>query len=83
MFASPNKFIPNKLSLSDRQDGGMGFVSLTQLHYSYRYASVLMYPFTHTPAGTCCQDWNSSTILLGGPGVQGTNEEVSPDTSRC
>ena len=22
-------------------------------------------------------------ILLGGPGVQGTNEEVSPDTSMC
>jgi len=30
-----------------------------------------------------CQDWFFSTILLGGPGVQGTNEEVSPDTSRC
>jgi len=30
-----------------------------------------------------CQDQFSSTILLGGPGVQGTNEEVSPDTSRC
>jgi len=30
-----------------------------------------------------CQDWFSSTILLGGPEVQGTNEEVSPDTSRC
>jgi len=31
----------------------------------------------------CCQDRFSSTILLGGPGMQGTNEEVSPDTSRC
>ena len=30
-----------------------------------------------------CQDWFSSTILLGGPGMQGTNEEVNPDTSRC
>jgi len=30
-----------------------------------------------------CQDRFSSTILLGGPGMQGTNEEVSPDTSRC
>jgi len=30
-----------------------------------------------------CQDRFSSTILLGGPGLQGTNEEVSPDTSRC
>jgi len=30
-----------------------------------------------------CQDRFSSTILLEGPGVQGTNEEVSPDTSRC
>jgi len=30
-----------------------------------------------------CQDWFSLMILLGGPGVQGTNEEVSPDTSRC
>ena len=30
-----------------------------------------------------CQDQFSSTILLGGPGLQGTNEEVSPDTSRC
>jgi len=30
-----------------------------------------------------CQDQFSLTILLGGPGVQGTNEEVSPDTSRC
>jgi len=27
-----------------------------------------------------CQDRFSSTILLGGPGMQGTNEEVSPDT---
>jgi len=34
-------------------------------------------------AGTGCQDWFSSMILLGGPGLQGTNEEVSPDTSRC
>jgi len=30
-----------------------------------------------------CHDRFSSTILLGGPGLQGTNEEVSPDTSRC
>jgi len=30
-----------------------------------------------------CQDQFSSTILLEGPGLQGTNEEVSPDTSRC
>ena len=30
-----------------------------------------------------CQDRFSSTILLGGPGVHGTNEEVSPDTSMC
>jgi len=30
-----------------------------------------------------CQDRFSLTILLGGPGMQGTNEEVSPDTSRC
>jgi len=30
-----------------------------------------------------CQDWFSLTILLEGSGVQGTNEEVSPDTSRC
>ena len=30
-----------------------------------------------------CQDRFSSMILLGGPGVQRTNEEVSPDTSRC
>jgi len=30
-----------------------------------------------------CQDQFSLTILLGGPEVQGTNEEVSPDTSRC
>ena len=30
-----------------------------------------------------CQDQFSSTILLGGPWMQGTNEEVSPDTSRC
>ena len=30
-----------------------------------------------------CQGWFSSTILLGGPELQGTNEEVSPDTSRC
>jgi len=30
-----------------------------------------------------CQDRFSSTILLGGPGMQGTNEEVSPGTSRC
>ena len=30
-----------------------------------------------------CQDQFSSTILLGGPGMQGTNEEVSPDTSWC
>jgi len=35
----------------------------------------------HTPPK--CQDRFSSTILLGGPGMQGTNEEVSPDTSRC
>jgi len=32
---------------------------------------------------TRCQDRFSSTILLGSPGMQGTNEEVSPDTSRC
>jgi len=30
-----------------------------------------------------CQDQFSSMILLEGPGMQGTNEEVSPDTSRC
>jgi len=30
-----------------------------------------------------CQDRFSLTVLLEGPGVQGTNEEVSPDTSRC
>jgi len=30
-----------------------------------------------------CQNQFSLTILLGGPGVQGTNEEVSPDTSMC
>jgi len=30
-----------------------------------------------------CQDRFSSMILLEGPGMQGTNEEVSPDTSRC
>ena len=36
-----------------------------------------------TGFGGICQDRFSPTILLGGPGVQGTNEEVSPDTSRC
>jgi len=30
-----------------------------------------------------CEDQFSSTILLEGPGLQGTNEGVSPDTSRC
>jgi len=36
------------------------------------------------PRGTegQCHDRFSLTILLGGPGLQGTNE-VSPDTSRC
>jgi len=29
------------------------------------------------------QDQVSLMILLEGPGLQGTNEEVSPDTSRC
>jgi len=35
------------------------------------------------PSKGVCQDRFSSTILLEGPGMQGTNEEVSPDTSRC
>jgi len=37
----------------------------------------------HSGAKAMCQDRFSSTILLGGPGMQETNEEVSPDTSRC
>jgi len=46
----------------------------------------LMYLATTTCpdiAYTVCHDQFSSTILLEGPGLQETNEEVSPDTSSC
>jgi len=53
-------------------------LSLTNLSSTYT-TSISCAPHVYPQ----CQDWFSSMILLGGPGVQGTNEEVSPDTSRC
>ena len=52
---------------------GMGFM-VTMPEYKDYLAGTL---------NRVCQDRFSSMILLGGPGVQGTNEEVSPDTSMC
>ena len=51
-----------------------------------KYASLAPMGFSIIDLGAIvgsCQDRFSSMILLEGPGMQGTNEEVSPDTSRC
>jgi len=62
--------------------------SLLSIHDQTMHHRPRTYDVHHWPSYDCddamsCQDRFSSTILLEGPGMQGTNEEVSPDTSRC
>jgi len=65
----------DQLTVDSEGQDDVGCCKTTQLQIFREYLV--------SPPCNYCQDRFSSTILLGGPGMQGTNEEVSPDTSRC